>query len=206
MTATKITAQIAAAPAAVYDLISDPTRLHEWDVTYGSGDRPSPGHDGAQTFTIERTIENRGIHLNCVVEAAEPGSRFAFSCRGSAGETVEERFTLRAKDGGTEVNREQTFRLPGQNLGVITQQTYAEALSQRSVEQAFARLDLAFAGGQGGGQGQGVRRPGDTDTRSEDTGWITSEEDYSPDKERGGAGSASQPEPVPGRPGRPRQG
>jgi uncharacterized protein YndB with AHSA1/START domain len=195
MAVAKITGQIDAAPEAVYDLVADPTRLADWDVSYERGTPLHAGEDGSAAFEVRRTIENRGIPLRCTVREAGRGQRFAFTCRGLEGETVEESFRLDARNGGTEMTREHTYRLPGQDLGVVSQATYAEALTQRGIEQAFARLNLLF----GGGAPDAAQRPGDTDTRSEDTGGISVEEDYSANRSPTAEPQRGLP-PVPDRP------
>lgn len=196
MAVAKITGQIDAAPRAVYDLLADPTRLADWDVSYERGTPLRAGEDGSTAFEVQRTIENRGVHLRCTVAEASPGERFAFTCRGLEGETVEESFRLDARHGGTEMTREHTYQLPGQNLGVSSRATYVEALTQRGIEQAFARLNLLF----GGDAAAAPQRRGDTDTRSEDTGGIAAEEDHSANR----PGAATTPgrgmPPVPNRP------
>ncbi len=176
MTKAKISGAIDAPQETVYDLIADPARLTEWDMTYETASLLEADRDGAPMFEIDRTIANRGIHLSCRVVAAEPPTRFAFVCTGSAGEIVQESFTLDpSTDGGTTVVREAIYELPGQDLGVVANQTYTEAFEERSIEQAFARLNRLV------GSSASTDRPPvprETDTRSEDTGTISSEEPY----------------------------
>ncbi len=176
MTNAKMSGAIDAPPDIVYDLIADPARLQEWDVTYEGGSPLHPDREGTPTFEIDRTLANRGIHLSCRVIAAEAPTLFAFTCTGSAGEIVQESFTLDpSADGGTTIVREAVYELPGQDLGVIANQTYTQATEERSIEQAFARLNRLI------GSSASTDRPavpGETDTRSEDTGTISSEEPY----------------------------
>ncbi len=176
MTKAKMSGAIDAPQEIVYDLIADPARLKEWDTTYEAASSLHADREGAPVFEINRTIANRGIHLSCRVIAAEPPSHFAFTCTGSAGEIVEESFSLEpSPDGGTTVVREAVYELPGQDLGVIANQTYTQATEERSIEQAFARLNRLM------GSAASTDRspvPGETDTRSEDTGTISSEEPY----------------------------
>ena len=178
MTHAQLSGEVSAPPEAVYALVADPTRLREWDVSFGEATPIGPGADGEPTFSVERTVANRGMKLACRVVRAEPGRAFAFECRGSAGELVREAFALRpGKDGrGTTVARESEVEYPGQDLGVVAQTTYVEAVNTRSAEQAFARLNLLL----GGDTGAAPAAPADTtDTRSTDSGPIAAEEQYS---------------------------
>ncbi len=176
MTKAKISGAVDAPQEIVYDLIADPARLKEWDTSYEAASPLEADRDGAPTFEIDRTIANRGIHLSCRVIAAEVPSLFAFTCTGSAGEIVQESFILDpSSDGGTTLVREAIYELPGQDLGVIANQTYTQATEERSIEQSFARLNRLL------GSSASTDRPSvprETDTRSEDTGTISSEEPY----------------------------
>ena len=176
MTKAKISGAIDAPPDVVYNLVADPARLQEWDTTYeGASPLDRDGEDNP-TFMIDRTIANRGIHSSCQVTTADGPSLFAFTCTGSAGEIVQEAFTLTpSQDGGTTMVREAVYELPGQDLGVIATQTFTQATEERSIEQAFARLNRLV------GASTSADRPPvprETDTRSEDTGTISSEEPY----------------------------
>ncbi len=177
MASTKISAEIAATPHVVYDLVTDPTRLPDWDVTYSR----ASGLDeveGEPAFEAERSLVNRGMHLTCRVTRAVRGTLFAFTCTGNAGETIHETFELSAGDGGAgaRFSRELEFDLPGQDLGVVAQTTFAEAQVERSVEQAFARLNVLL-----GASGDAGSRPAEdeAETRSEDSGTISAQETYS---------------------------
>lgn len=176
MTKARISGEIEAAPQAVYDILADPVRLKEWDPSYQDASPLHTDREGTPIFEVDRTIANRGVHLACRIVEAEVPSVFAFTCTGSAGEVVEERFTLTADaDDRTTMVREAVYELPGQDLGVIADQTYTQALEERSIEQAFTRLNR-LVGSSASGDRAGVA--GETDTRSEDTGTISFEEPY----------------------------
>ncbi len=176
MTKAKMSGAIDAPPDVVYNIIADPARLKEWDVSYEGASPLHPDREGTPTFEIDRTLANRGIHLSCRVISAEVPATFAFTCTGSAGEIVEESFTLDPSgDGGTTVVREAVYELPGQDLGVIANQTYTQATEERSIEQAFARLNRLVGSSASTDQ---PPVPRETDTRSEDTGTISSSEPY----------------------------
>ena len=176
MASSKISAEIAAPPDVVYEFVSDPVRLPEWDVTYSEATalRRDIGEEPA--FEARRALINRGMHLVCRVVRAEPGAVFAFACDGGDGETVHETFELSAGEGGgTRFSREIEFELPGQDLAVVAQTTFAEAQVERSVEQAFARLSVVLGTG-----GEAVAPAAEeAETRSEDSGPISGQEQFS---------------------------
>lgn len=142
MATTKLDADVKAPIRAVYDVISDPTRLHEWDVTYGTATPSPPDAAGEPAFTVDRTLADRGMHLACRVIEARMPTRFAFACSGDSGEIVQERFELApgGDERATKFAREAEFALPGEDLSVVAELTYMRTWLDRSVEQAFAHL------------------------------------------------------------------
>ena len=177
MASTKISAEIAAPPALVFDVVSDPARFPEWDVTYAEATAIRRDLGREPTFVARRDLINREMRLDCRVVRAERETVFAFSCNGGNGETIHETFEFSPGDqGGTRFSREVEFALPGQDLGVVAETTFAEAQVERSVEQAFARLNALL--GTGGDRGARPA-PDEAETRSEDSGTISGQEEYS---------------------------
>jgi len=139
------TVVIAASPAAVYDLVSDITRMGEWSPVCTAGE----WHDDTQaSFTGTNTTPDRTWQTKCRVDVADPGVEFAFTNLGMEGdaELVRWGYTFRAVDGGTEVTESWqvlenydeflTKLVPGMDVaqyldGVkpVTQQGMAETLA-----------------------------------------------------------------------------
>lgn len=191
MASTKISADIAAPPALVFDLVSDPARFPKWDVTYAEATAIRRDLGREPTFEARRDLINREMHLFCRVVRAEPATVFAFVCDGGNGEMIHETFELSpAEKGGTRFGRELDFALPGQDLGVVAETTFAEAQVERSVEQAFARLN-ALLGASGD---TGARpAPDEAETRSEDSGTISGQEEYSAHARPGSVPNPNRP-------------
>lgn len=179
MTRAQVSADIGAPTDVVWSLVGDPRRWPEWDVTFSLPE--SPGRDGAgsaATVSLTKTEADRTMHLTCQVESRPEAGEVILRCTGGNGERLDETVTVSAGDhGGSSVTRQTDYRLLGQNLGIVSDTTYAEASVQRSLEQAFARLALLVNAGQDADSPPSSE--GDTDTRSEDTGTISAEESYS---------------------------
>lgn len=177
MATSKLSTEITAPPQTVYTLISDPTRLRDWDVTYESATPITLNHQGEPTFRADRTWANRGLHLTCLVTVSTPSRAFAFTCEGDDGEAVRESFVLApAGATGTTITRELDIELPGHDLGVVAETTFASAWTDRLVEQAFAHLASLV--------GRVPDRPAaaagdEAESRSEDSGSISDTERYS---------------------------
>src|SRR5579884_875948 len=146
MAISQVSAEIMAPPDAVYEIVSDPALLQDWDVTYGPASPVPPDREGEPTFTVQRTFANRTMRFVCHVDSALPDTRFSFSCTGDEGELLQEVFDLAPAQNGaaTRFTRRLTYELPGKDLGVADETIFAEAMGDRSVEQAFARLNATF--------------------------------------------------------------
>lgn len=177
MTHSRLSAKFEARPEAVWELVGQIRRWPEWDVTYRAVSRGQLDTAASSTYRMEHQVGNRTMVVDFRITSVEPGSLLVASGTGNEGEQVEERFELEPnRSGGTTVTRETAYTLPGQALGVVSSATYAEASVQRWAEQAFARLGHLLGGAS---KARPVRQPGDVDTRSTDSGPISTEEDYS---------------------------
>jgi hypothetical protein len=137
----------------VYATVGDPRRLPAWDTTYDAV-APLPGEPAE--FEAQRTLADRTMRLVCRVGRTEPPTSYAFACHGDAGEEVHETFTLAPGPAAatTRFTREQEFAFPGKDpLAAIPDLTYTQAGLDRSVEQAFTRLDALLSDGERGGIG-----------------------------------------------------
>jgi uncharacterized protein YndB with AHSA1/START domain len=80
MDQVRVEQRIAASPEALYDMVSDVTRMGSWSPEttsarwLGGADRPAPG----ARFKGANKHGWRRWHTTCTVVAAEPGRRFSF--------------------------------------------------------------------------------------------------------------------------------
>jgi uncharacterized protein YndB with AHSA1/START domain len=177
MTHSRLSAELDASPEAVWKLVGTIRRWPEWDVTYQTvSSHGIDTSDGAE-YQLVHQVGNRRMLVDFQIAAGEPGRLLVAEGKGNDGEQIVERFELAGDaSGGTTLTRETTYTLPGQTLGVAASTTYAEASVQRWAEQAFARLAHVVSEAS---RAEPVERPGDVDTRSTDSGPISSEESYS---------------------------
>lgn len=95
------TVDIAAAPTAVYALVSDLPRMGEWSPE-NRGGRWNDGCNGAvgDIFHGDNKIGDREWTVACNVTAAEPGSRFQFVTGADADDGPFVRWTYLLADNG----------------------------------------------------------------------------------------------------------
>lgn len=174
MTHSRLSTELDASPEAVWRLVGSIRQWPEWDVTYQPvSDRGIDTSDGAE-YQLEHQVGNRRMLVDFQIVAIEPNTLLVAEGKGNNGEQIVEQFELAAgTSGGTTLTRETTYTLPGRTVGVAASTTYAEASVQRWAEQAFARLAHVVSEAS---RAEPVDRPGDVDTRSTDSGPISSEE------------------------------
>lgn len=128
---------IARSPAAVYEMVSDVTRIGEWSPVCKAcwWDDGAGPHVGAwftgRNETPERTWETRSE-----VVAAEPGAEFTFVVGGSL---VRWSYTVAPMDGGTALTESWEF-LPG---GIAF---FQEKYGPQAQAQIDARTEAAHSG------------------------------------------------------------
>jgi hypothetical protein len=98
---------VACSPEAVYDMVSDVTRMGEWSPVckacwWDDGDGPRPG----AWFTGRNELPERTWQTRSQVVAADRGREFAFAVGGS---WVRWGYTFTAVDGGTLVTESWEF-------------------------------------------------------------------------------------------------
>lgn len=130
---------IASSPDALYELVSDVTRMGEWSPVckacwWDEGDGPRVG----AMFTGRNEVPERTWETRSEVVAAEPGQEFAWvvaepPTRARWG------FTLRAVDGGTELT--ESWELPPEGAAFFGQRWGDDTPAQLQI-----RADLAKSG------------------------------------------------------------
>ncbi|HUR74144.1 MAG TPA: SRPBCC family protein [Sporichthya sp.] len=128
---------IAAAPEAVYDLISDVTRTGEWSPVCREcwWDEGATGAVG-DVFTGRNVLPDRTWETRCTVIAAEPGREFGWLV---ADGLVRWLYSMEAVDGGTRLTEDWEFLPKG--IAFFHERYGADAEAQIA-----ARIDLAHRG------------------------------------------------------------
>jgi hypothetical protein len=115
MSDIEVSEHIAAAPAELYEMVSDLPRMGEWSPE-NTGGRWSGGTRTAKvgaTFRGRNRSGWRRWRTVVTVTAAEPGRRFAFDVHFAAVPISTWEYTFTAADGGCLVTESWTERRPG---------------------------------------------------------------------------------------------
>ncbi|RZS36820.1 polyketide cyclase/dehydrase/lipid transport protein [Herbihabitans rhizosphaerae] len=138
--------EIAASPAAVYDLVSDVTTLPEWAAEterctwLGGADRAAVG---AQ-FRGRNKHKGRPWGTTCTVTAADPGKRFAFGVRVAGLPSAKWSYDIEPTEGGCRVT-ESTTRLAPRPLALVANRVLfgipdRDKHNQANIEKTLAQL------------------------------------------------------------------
>lgn len=114
MSDVSVQQQIAASPAALYEMVSDLPRMGEWSPE-NTGGRWSRGGRAAVGATFRGTNRSgwRWWRTVVTVTAADPGRRFAFDVHWAAVPISTWEYTFADSDGGCLVTESWTDRRPG---------------------------------------------------------------------------------------------
>ena len=129
---------IAASPDAVYDLVSDVTRMGEWSPVcracwWDEGAGPQPG----AWFTGRNEVPGRTWETRSQVVAAEPGQEFTWLVGGA---WVRWGFTLTPVDGGTRLTESWDFLPAG--IARFEERYGADAQAQIAERTQAARTGI----------------------------------------------------------------
>jgi uncharacterized protein YndB with AHSA1/START domain len=133
---------IAAPPEAVYDLMLDPERLHEWvtihrKVNHADDGEPATGFHMDQTLCLRGT--NFKVHWT-LTEASRP-DHATWEGRGPARSYARTSYTLTPLDGGaTRFEYENEFKPPGGMIGAAASRVIVGGVPQREANRSLQRL------------------------------------------------------------------
>jgi uncharacterized protein YndB with AHSA1/START domain len=140
---TEVRAQIDidAPPEAVYDVMLDPTRLHEWVTIHRKVNRtdsgePREGYEMDQTLCLRHA--NFKVHWT-LTEADRP-HRATWEGRGPAGSYARTSYRLRDNGGGTHFEYENEFKAPGGFLGAAASRAVMGGVPAREAKRSLSRL------------------------------------------------------------------
>lgn len=112
MTVITLTAEIAAAPARVYDYVSRPVRWKEWHpASQGAKDIDDESLVAGRRFEEEVVSAGRTRQLTWLVEESRPGQRWRASAYMPDGSTVRLTYDLAPAGAGTQFTRTLEYTL-----------------------------------------------------------------------------------------------
>jgi uncharacterized protein YndB with AHSA1/START domain len=133
--------EIAAPPAAVWDVVMDPTRLCDW-VTIHRKLRNSDNGPPRIGYRMEQQIHLRGVSLDVhwTLVDCERGAYAVWEGRGPARSRARTEYRLRAAhDGHTHFDYRNEFHAPLGPLGALASRALVGGMPQR---EATRTLDL----------------------------------------------------------------
>jgi carbon monoxide dehydrogenase subunit G len=133
---------IAAAPEAVYDLMLDPERLHEW-VTIHRKINSTDSGEPREGFKMDQTLclrhANFKVHWT-LTEADRPHAA-TWEGRGPAGSYARTSYRLKPVDGGrTRFEYENEFKAPGGFLGAAASRVIVGGVPEREANRSLENL------------------------------------------------------------------
>jgi uncharacterized protein YndB with AHSA1/START domain len=136
------TIEIAAPPQAVWDVLMDAGRLHEW-VTIHRRLHGSPDNPLQEGSEIVQTLHLRGVNFKVrwTVEKLERPRIAVWEGRGPAHSKAMTRYELRENDdGGTRFHYVNEFAPPFGPLGNAASRALVGGVSQREAQASLQRL------------------------------------------------------------------
>ena len=132
---------IDAPPEAVYDVMLDPSRLHEWVTIHRKVNRtdsgePREGYEMDQTLCLRHA--NFKVHWT-LTEADRP-HRATWEGRGPAGSYARTSYRLKDNGGGTHFEYENEFKAPGGFLGKAASRVLVGGQPQKEATQSLKQL------------------------------------------------------------------
>jgi carbon monoxide dehydrogenase subunit G len=132
---------IAAPPEAIYDVMLDPQRLHEWVTIHRKVNKADSGepHEG---YKMDQTLclRHANFKVHWTLTEAERPSRATWEGRGPAGSYARTSYRLSAQDGGTRFEYENEFQAPGGVLGKAASRVVMGGVPEREATRSLAQL------------------------------------------------------------------
>jgi carbon monoxide dehydrogenase subunit G len=134
---------IDAPPEAVYDLMLDPERLHEWVTIHRKVNKVDSG-EPREGFQMDQTLRLRHANFRVhwtLTEADRPHTA-TWEGRGPAGSYARTSYRLeKAQNGdGTHFEYENEFKAPGGLLGAAASRMVVGGVPEREANRSLSRL------------------------------------------------------------------
>jgi uncharacterized protein YndB with AHSA1/START domain len=138
--------EIAAPPAAVWDVVMDPTRLGDW-VTIHRKLRSSDDGPPRVGYRMEQQIHLRGVSLDVhwTLTDCEQGTHAVWEGRGPARSRARTEYRLSPSGGGhTHFDYRNEFRAPLGPLGALASRALVGGMPEREATRTLDRLRELF--------------------------------------------------------------
>ena len=151
MTLVTATIDIDAPPERVYDLMLDPSRLHEW-VTIHRRVNDSDAGPPREGYEMEQTLCLRGANFKVRwrLTELEPNARATWEGRGPAHSYARTSYRLSERDGdGTHFEYENEFKAPGGFIGSAASRVLVGGEPEREANRSLQQLKALLEDGRG---------------------------------------------------------
>lgn len=146
--AVEETAEIAASPEEVYDLLMDPNQLGTWVSAHREVlDLPSLPLEPGEEFGQKLGVGPVSFKVRWTVEEARRPNFARWTGKGPAGSEAEVTYELAESGEGTRFDYTNEYKLPGGILGKAAKGAVSSAAGSREARKSLKRLREHFAGG-----------------------------------------------------------
>ena len=132
---------IDATPEQVYDVMLDPSRLHEWVTIHRKVNRADSGepHEG---FKMDQTLclRHANFKVHWTLTDAERPLRATWEGKGPAGSYARTSYKLTPNGDGTHFEYENEFKAPGGFLGAAASRVVVGGVPEREAKRSLEQL------------------------------------------------------------------
>ena len=141
MSVVRAQIDIDAPPEAVYDVMLDPSRLHDWVTIHRKVNRSDSG-EPREGFEMDQTLclRHANFKVHWTLTEADRPHRATWEGRGPAGSYARTSYRLRDNGGGTHFEYENEFKAPGGFLGAAASRAVMGGVPAREAKRSLSRL------------------------------------------------------------------
>src|SRR4051812_27087061 len=141
MSAVQAQINIAAPPEAVYDLMLDPERLHEW-VTIHRKINSADSGEPREGFKMDQTLclRKANFKVHWTLTEAERPHRATWEGKGPAGSYARTSYRLKENGEGTHLEDENEVKAPGGVLGAAASRVIVGGVPEREANRSLSQL------------------------------------------------------------------
>jgi carbon monoxide dehydrogenase subunit G len=147
MSSVTCSIRIPAAPADVWKLVMDPSRLGDWVTIHRKLVRADDGPPKVG-YAMDQQIHLRGvsIEVHWKLDKCRPGELAIWKGRGPARSRAYSEYVLTPEDGGTRFDYRNDFRAPLGPLGAVVSRALVGGIPEREAKRTLERLRAQFEG------------------------------------------------------------